>query len=358
MRVFNDQNTYSSRSEFNLTIPNFSTLPKPQIPGSLLSLSNPVCCSQPYISNGIEWRPIGIAGINAGVTWAPFRTGELPATTFNSFTDAYDYILTLPKPNVFYFDPTDGPITFPVVFPTIPVGTYDFTGIEWIGLQKGSNMFGSASLLINIPDGVHIIGLRIIASLQVNYMGLSPCINIELLGNQIQIFYLANGTIINTTNAPFIRAINSDGLGNSVLSVVLDFFTQFLNGSQVVVSIGDGLTLAIILSSASGIEINTIATDFPAVNGNNVFFRYLGSYNVFSTPFFPFIKTMWTNINAATNVSISDESGSPKSYTTNVAPLVTNDFTQGWKNTDIWINSTTSTPYICIDASVGLWHAF
>ena len=358
MKVFNDQHTYSLRSEFNLTVPNFSTLPKPQIPGSLLSLHNNVNAAQPYISNGSEWKPLSMCGVNGGVIWAPFRTGELPPTTFISFTDAYNAISQLPKPNVFYFDPTNGPITFPVVFPPIPVGTYDFTGVEWIGLQKGSNMFGAASLLINIPDGVHIIGLRFIASLQINYTGLTPCIDLELLGNQIQIFYLANGTIINTTNAPFIRAINSDGLGNSILSLVLDFFTQFFNGSQAVVSIGDGLTLAIILSSASGIEINTIATDFPAVNGNNVFFRYLGSYNVFSTPFFPFIKTAWTNINAATNVSISDESGSPKSYTTNVAPLVTNDATQGWKNTDIWINSTTSTPYICIDANTGLWHAF
>lgn len=354
MKVFNDSSTSSSKSDFNLTLPNFTNLPKLQIPGSLINKLP----AQPYISNGIEWRPLGICGVNGGVIWAPFRTGELPPTTFTSFTDAYNAISQLPKPNVFYFDPSEGPIMFPVVFPTIPVGTYDFTGIEWVGLQKGSNMFGSASLLINIPDGVHLIGLRFIASLQINYTGLTPCINVNQVSNQIQIFYLSNGTIINTTNAPFIRGTNIDGLGNSILSVVLDFFTQFANGSKVVISVGDGMVIALVLTQGSGIETNTIATDFPAVNGNVLAVRYLGSYNTFSTPFFPFIKSVWTNINPATNTFISDESGAPKSYTTNVAPLPVNNATQGWKNTDIWINSTTSTPYICIDASSGLWHNF
>ena len=361
MKVINDSSTTSSKSDFNLTLPNFANLPRPQIPGSLISLHNTVSAAQPYISNGTEWKPLGICGVNAGVIWAPFRTGELSPTTFVSFVDAYNYVLTLPKPNVFYFDPTGGSTSgFPIVFPDIPIGTYDFTGVEWIGLQKGSNMFGSATLKINIPDGVHIIGLRFIASLQINYTGLSPCIDIGLLSNQLQVVYLSNGTIINTANnsGPFFRATNTDGLGNSILSVVLDFFTQFANGSKVVVSVGDGMVIAIALAEGSGIETNTIATDFPAINGNVLTVRYLGSYNVFSTPFFPFIKSVWTNINAATNVFLSDESAAPKSYTTNAVPNNTNDSTQGWKNTDIWIDSTTSTPYICIDASTGLWHSF
>lgn len=353
MRVFNDQNTYSSRSEFNLTIPNFSTLPKPQVPGSIINkLPN-----RPYISNGTEWTPFSISGVNGGVIWAPFRTGDLPCATYTSFIDAYNAITELCKPNVFYFDPTEGPVVFPVNFPPIPVGTYDFTGIEWVGLQKGSNMNGATSLLINIPDGVHFIGLQTISSLQINYTGLTPCITIPILSNQLQIIYLQTGCTITTTSAPFYRIINSDNLGNCILSFVLDFFSVF-NGTQPVVSVGDGVFFTLLLASSSGLNINTIATDFPPVHGNAILIQYLGSYNPNSTPLFPFIKTAWTNINAATSVSILDESGSPKSFTTNVAPLVTNDFTQGWKNTDIWINSTTSTPYICIDASVGLWHAF
>lgn len=358
MKVINDSLTTSSKSEFNLTLPNFTNLPRPQVPGSLINKINSLSSAQPYISDGVEWKPLGICGVNGGVIWAPFRTGELPPTTFTSFTDAYNAISQLPKPNIFYFDPTGGPTSgFPINFPHIPIGTYDFTGVEWIGLQKGSNMIGASTLIINIPDGVHIIGLTRLSSIQINYTGLTPCITLPLLSNQITIVYLDIGCVIYTTNAPFIRAYNSDNLGNSVLAVIMDFFTQFPNGSNQVISIGDGLVLTIILSQSSGLDVNTLATDAP-VNGNGIFFQYLGSYNANSTPLFPFIKTAWTNINAGSFVQIQDSSGAPKSYTTNVAPLPANDATQGWKNTDIWINSTTSTPYICIDANTGLWHSF
>lgn len=357
MKITRDSYNSSSKSDTNFTLPNYPVLPRPQIPGSLISLYNTVSAAQPYISSGNEWKPLGICGVNGGVIWAPFRTGELPPTTFTSFTDAHNAILQLPKPNIFYFDPTEGPNMFPVSFPAIPVGTYDFTGVEWVGLQKGSNMVGASNLIINIPDGVHIIGLTSISSLQINYTGFTPCVTFPILNNQIQIIYLHIGCLINTTNAPFFRAFNSDNLGNSVLALILDFFSAFANGSQPVVSISDGIVLTIILSQSSGVEINTIITD-PPVNGNGVFFQYLGSYNANSPPFFPFIRASWTNINAGSFVQIQDSSGAPKSYTTGFSPLPANDATQGWKNTDIWIDSNTSIPYICIDANTGLWHAF
>ncbi len=265
---------------------------------------------------------------------------------YSDWKSLYSSLLSIQGPKVIYFDDTLLPYGDHMI---IPAGNYNMVDTTWttdLCIIHTSTIpsFDISFPSVDLLDGVTINGLcGIEGPLNVYYYGTTvPAITIDMPVNIRGGFILNYGaTIFCEGTQPFIHLVN--GIFEFIIfSVAKVIYTL----STTTIKVSNNSSLLIPIYSGGSLEDNTVEGD---ASSQLLIVRLAPGVSLSSG----------TNPNSLSvqpsflgTIQFVNLYTNPDTYNRVIAPLATNDNSQGYKIGDMWIDTNTSY-YIAVDVSIG-----